>query len=191
MPTDIDMASNALMLIGDEPINSFTEDGAGAKVAANIYPETYRMVLSSHPWSFAMKEQRLNRLTAEPDKLVNFKYAFQLPPDLIRLWAVFPNNNYAIVNDLLYSNQEVLLARYVFKVDEVQLPPHITKAIEYKLAADFSISITEDMGKHQLFESKYLQLISQASTIDSQQYPQVPIIDSPFVDVRGSGSWGV
>lgn len=190
MPTDIEMSSNALLLIGDSPISSFTEAGAGAQAAANLYPETYRMVLSEHPWSFAMKEQKLNRLSQEPDDLTNFQFAYQMPPDLIRLWAIFPHSNYTIVNDLLYSNENELLARYVFQVAETQLPPHVTKSIEYKLAADFSISVTEDEGKHQLFEAKYTKLIAMARSIDSQQKPQVPIIDSPFIDARRSGFSG-
>jgi len=37
MASDIDIASNALVLIGDNPINSFTEPGAGATAAANLY----------------------------------------------------------------------------------------------------------------------------------------------------------
>lgn len=188
MPTDISIASNALLLIGDEPISSFTEPGAGATAAANLYPETYRMVLSEHPWTFATKDQKLSKLSQVPDDLTNFSVAYQLPPDLIRLWAIFPHSNYAIVNDILLSNDSTgLLARYVFEVDETQLPPHFTKALEYKLAADFSISVTEDEGKHQLYESKYRTLIAMARSIDSQQKPPVPIIDSPFVDARRGG----
>lgn len=187
MPSSIDMVSNALLLIGDEPISSFTEPGAGAQAAANLYPDTYRAVLSEHPWGFALKEQKLNKLSQQPDELTNYQYAYQLPTDLIRLWAIFPHSNYAIVNGLLYSNQNELLARYVYEADETALPPHVSKAIEYKLAADFSISVTEDENKHQLFERKYRDMIAMARSIDSQQHPQVPIIDSPFVDVRRSG----
>ena len=62
MPSSIDIASNALLLIGDNPISSFDDPGAGAKVAANLYPETKKRMLSEHPWSFALKQQRLNTL---------------------------------------------------------------------------------------------------------------------------------
>lgn len=190
MPTSIDIASNALLLIGDKPISSFTEAGAGATAAANLYDQTYEAVLSEHPWTFALKEQKLNKLSQSPDDLTNFNNAFQVPVDLIRLWAIFPHSNYTIVNNFLYSNENELLARYVFKVDELNLPPHVVKALEYKLAADFSISVTEDLKKHQLFEQKYRDMIAMARSIDSQQKPQVAIVDSPFIDVR-TGGFGV
>jgi len=187
MPSDIDMSSNALILIGDDPIASFSDPGAGAQAAANLYPETYRQVLSSHPWSFALKEQLLNQLAAQPDDLTNYKFAYQLPSDMIRLWAIFPHSDYTIVGGLLYSNANELLGRYVFEQDETQLPPHFTKALEYRLASDFAQLITESTSKSEFFEKKYLQAIAMARTIDSQQKPQVPIIDSPFVDVRFGG----
>ena len=187
MASDIDIASNALILIGDNPISSFTEPGAGATAAANLYPDTYKQLLSEHPWTFALKEQKLNQLSQAPDPLTNWKYAYQNPTDLIRYWAVMPHSNYAMVGSLTYSNQTELLARYVYAVAESQLPPHFQKALEYKLAADFALLVTEDVNKSQVFEQKYRVAIGQARSIDSQSHPQQPIIDQPFTDVRRSG----
>jgi len=187
MPTSIDIASNALILIGDDPISSFSDPGAGAQAAANLYPETYRQVMSEHPWSFAFKEQMLSRLSQQPADLTNFKYAFQVPPDLIRLWAIMPHSNYIIVGDLLYSNQNELLARYVYQVDETSLPPHVTKTIEYRLASDFAMLVTESQTKATFYEEKYRDMLQRAKAIDSQGRPQQPMVDSPFIDVRLSG----
>lgn len=187
MPTDIDIASNALLLIGDEPISSFSDPGAGPTVAGNIYAETYRKLLAEHHWSFALKEQLLNRLSQQPNDLTNYKYAYQIPPDLIRVWAVFPHSEYTIVGSLLYSNENELLARYVYQIDETALPPHFTKALEYKLASEFAVSVTESVSRSEYFERKYLASMALARSVDSQNRPQVPIVDSPFVDVRLSG----
>lgn len=187
MATDIDMASNALILIGDDPISSFTESGAGAQAAANLYEDTYYAVLSEHPWTFALKEQYLNKLTSTPDDETGYDNAFQMPTDLIRLWAVFEHQDYTIVGNLLYSNASVALARYVYKVDESRLPSHFIKAMEYKLASEFAISVTEDTQKALYYENKFRDALARAKNIDSQQKPQTPIIDSPFVDVRLGG----
>jgi hypothetical protein len=203
MASSIEIVSNALILIGDNPISSFTEPGAGATAAANLYSDTYKQLLSEHPWSFALKEQKLNRLSQSPDSLTNWKYAYQNPTELIRYWAVMPHSDYAIVGSYVYSNQAELLARYVFAVAESQLPPHFQKAfavaesqlpphfqkaLEYKLAADFALLVTEDQNKSQIFEQKYRMAIGQARSIDSQSHPQLAIIDQPFTDVRNNGT---
>jgi len=185
----IDISSNALLLIGDEPISSFTEPGAGAKAAANLYPQTKEMILGYHPWTFALKEQRLNRLTLTPDTLANYNYAYQLPTDLIRLWKIAPDSDYTIIGDKLYSNEPELLARYIYDVPETMIPAHLVKAMEYQMAAEFAISVTEDENKAQYYTQKAQLQLAKASNIDSQGQPQEPIVDSPFVEARFSGSF--
>lgn len=181
MATDIDMASNALILIGDDPINALSDSTA----ASNLYADTYALVLSQHPWSFAMKEQFLSRLTQAPDRETGYSYAFRMPTDVIRLWALLNVHDYRIVGENLYCNSQTALARYVYKVDETSLPPSVIKAIEYKLAADFAISVAEDDSKSKLYEMKYMDAIAQAMAIDSQQHPQVGIRNNPIKLRRG------
>ena len=186
MPSDIDIASNALVLIGDDSISSFTETPAGG-VAKNLYQTTYENLLASHPWSFAFKEQELNMLAQSPDPLTGFDNAFQLPTDLIRLWAIFPHSHYTIVGDILYSNQAKLLARYVVDVEEPALPAHFVEAFEFKLASKLAIAITEDESKAQYYATLANNALAKARNVDSQGRPQLPIIDSPFVNARASG----
>ena len=184
MASSIDIASNALLLIGDNPISSFDDPGAGAQVAANIYTETKRRLLSEHPWSFAFKQQRLNKLSQEPDVLTGYSSAFQLPTDLIRLWNIQRHSDYMLIGNLLYSNEAEILATYIFDVDEVNLPPHFVKSLEYELAADFAISVTEDNTLSQIMRNNAMNTKSQAMAIDSQGRPQQAIVDSPLIDAH-------
>ena len=184
MASAVDLASNALLLIGDNPISSFDDPGAGAQVAGALYPDTKRRLLSEHPWSFALKQQRLNKLSQSPDILTNYNNAFQVPADLIRFWSLKRWGDYDIIGDLVFTNQTELLATYVFDVDEVELPPHFVKALEYTLASDFAIAIMENEKLATLFTEKALLFSSKAMAIDSQNRPQEAIIDSPLINVR-------
>lgn len=188
MASKIDICSNALQLIGDEPINSFDEPGAGPKVADALYLTTKETLLSSHPWSFALKQQLLNRLSQIPDKKTGFSYAFQLPSDLIRIWNIQDHSDYILINGLLYSNRKELLCTYIYDVAESALPPQFTKALEYALASDFAIAITENQSMAGLYEQKAVMKLSQAKTIDSQGRPQQAFIDSPLIHARQGGN---
>lgn len=188
MATDIDMASNALLLIGDNAISSFSDEGFGPTVMGNIYQDTYRSVLAAHPWSFALKEQALSQLTTAPDSRTGYKYQYQIPVDCIRIWEIMDHSDYDIIGDKLYSNLSSLLCRYVYAVTETQLPAHVVKTIEYKLAAEAAIFITENQSMASLFENKYLMQLAQAQAIDSSGRPQVGIVDMPFNDVRFNGT---
>lgn len=188
MTSSIDICSNALQLVGDNPINSFEEPGAGPQVAKSIYSRTKEKLLGSHPWSFALKQQRLSRLSQTPDKKTGYLYAFQLPTDLIRIWNMQNHSDYILINGLVYSNQKELLCTYIYDTAETALSPNFVAALEYALAADFAIAITENQSMNALYEQKSRSELSQAKFIDSQGRPQKGIIDSPLIDVRGGGN---
>ena len=189
MPSAIDISSNALLLVGDNPISSFSDPGAGAQAAANLYPQVKQRFLSYTQWSFALKQQRLNLLSEKPDTLTGWESIYQLPTDLIRLWAITPHADYSIIGDKLYTNNKTaLLATYIHDVNETALPAHAVKALEYMLASEFAISVTEDDKKAQLYEQKGRDMMAQASTIDAQSRPQQAIVDSPFVNARFGGN---
>lgn len=174
MATDISMCSNALILLGEEPIQSLDDDAA----AANLYASTYDHVLGFHPWSFSLKSQELSR-NASSD-IEGWTYSYNLPSDMIRLWQTEPNNDYTIVGNSLYSNESKIVATYIRRPPETDLPAYFVKMMEYKLASDFAISVTEDDNKNQLFERKYLKALSMCLAADSQSRPQVQIQHKPF-----------
>lgn len=187
MTSKINLINNALRLIGDNEIQSLSDTGFGPQLADALYDDTYKALLAEHPWSFAFKEQWLSLLSQAPDRETGYNYAFQLPVDMIRIWQLFEHQDYVIVGDKLYSNQNKILMRYIFKVAESQLPPHFAKAMEYKLAAEFAVPVTDNDNYAALYESKYLQQVAKAMAIDSQNKPQIAIVDAPFVDARNSG----
>jgi hypothetical protein len=180
MASAIDMASNALILIGDDPINALSENTA----ASNLYNDTYQLVLSQHPWTFALKEQFLSKLTQAPDRETGYSTAFRRPTDLIRLWALLNVRDYKIVGENIYANSNTAFARYVHKVDESYLPSQVVKTIEYKLASELSISVAEDEQKAQIFEQKYIAQLGQAMAADAQQQPQDAIRSNPIRMMR-------
>ena len=62
----IDIVSRALVLIGAEPITSFTENTTEALVANNMYEDAVRTSLSSARWRFATQQAQLSQLVADP-----------------------------------------------------------------------------------------------------------------------------
>ena len=58
----IDIVSRALVLIGAEPITSFTENTTEALVANNMYEDAVRTALSTARWRFATQQATLAQL---------------------------------------------------------------------------------------------------------------------------------
>lgn len=183
--TSIDLASNALLLIGEETISSFTDDTTAALVAANLYAPTYEGLLTLHPWRFASTKAQLARLVAAP--INQWKYAFQLPNDfLVAQHVDRGNDNFQIYADKLYTDQPTMILDYTYKPDESYLPAYFTELLEYKLASIFAIPITESATKADYYASIANTQLTRAKTIDSQSTPSIGpgLESSALINIR-------
>jgi len=182
--TAIDLASNAMLLIGEETIASFTDDSTAALVAANLYGPTFEALLTQHPWRFASSKATLSRLTATP--VNQWDYAYQLPSDfLVAQHVDAGNNNYQIYGSKLYSDKTSIVLDYTYKPDESLLPAYFAEVLEFKLASVFAIPITESATKGEYYAALANNALTRARTIDSQATPTItPSEGSPLINAR-------
>jgi len=185
MSSDIDMASNALQMIGATPINSFDEPGSGAAVAKALFEPLLTAMLTRDYWRFAIKKQKLNLLSQTP--LNEYKYAYQIPALICKIERVYQVAGYKIFRDLIYTDILDIDIDYVYRMDSTLIPAYFELAFTYKLASEFALSVTDDAGKNQLYEQKFRSAMAEAYAADAMQYPQTPIQDQPFTDVRFGG----
>jgi hypothetical protein len=182
MASDIDIASNALQMIGASSISSFTETGGDAAVANALYEHFVLDILTSNFWRFAMKKQLLNKVSQTP--LNEFQNAFQIPTDSLKIERVAPRSRYKIFQDKIHTNADTVELDYLFRVDTSSWPPYFVTLVTYKLASEFALSVTDNEQKNALYEDKFRRQLGKAYTADAHQYPQTAIVDSPFTDVR-------
>jgi len=186
----IDIASRALVLIGAEPITSFTSSGTEALVATNMYEDTVRATLSTARWRFATAQSNLAQLSDAPTG--RFDIAHQLPSDLLVLHGVTVNDNlidYTVYTDKVFSNSsstDTLIADYTFRAEEVNFPSYFALALQYTLASIFATSIARDDGLMSMMETKANLLMAKARNIDAQQQTTRKLATSRFISNRRS-----
>jgi len=188
--SDIDIASRALILIGAEPITSFTSTSTEATVGNNIYEDVVQAALCASRWRFATNQAELNMLTETPTG--RFERAYQLPSDLVMLHALTVNDNvieYNIYGSKVYtdtSSADSVVADYTYRVGEEYFPSYFTVAVQHALAAMFAVSIARDDQLASLFENKAARTMQQAKTLDSQQQTTRKLVTSRFISERRS-----
>lgn len=183
MASKIDIISNALILIGDNPINSLTDPGFAQTVGANLYDSIAEFELSKFRWSFAQRKAVL-ALTTETPKDQEWRYIYQLPTDLISIYKVYPNTNFEIIGKKLHTNGNPVTIQYTANVPESEWPPYFVKMMEYALAKDFATSIRDNASARQEMSQEYVVASRMARNTDSQGRTQVAIQSNPFVEVR-------
>ena len=179
--TKEDIVSQALLLIGEAPISSFSE-GVGGLVASNLYDTTRDDLLSAYRWRFAVGKSSLSRLTSTP--LNEWQYAFQLPTNLLLLIRSYPNSQYEVYEDKLYSNNSTCDIDYIFRPEPGAFPAYFVKSLSYKLASEFSISITNNQTMADRMEDRAIKALTKARFNDSQGRTPSAIVHRPFIEAR-------
>jgi len=188
--SDIDIASRGLILIGADPITSFTASTTESTVANAIYEDIVRTTLCSSRWRFATNQAQLNLLTNVPTG--RYDTAHQLPTDMLMLHAVTISDaviEYNIYGDKVFSDastQDTLVADYTFRALEQDFPSYFTVALEFSLAASFALAIARDEQLSSILEQKGGALLQQAKTLDSQQQTTRKLVTSRFITERRS-----
>lgn len=184
MSSKIQLISNALILIGDLPVTSLSGNSRAETVANNLYDNIVQNELTKFRWGFARKQAQLS-LTVEEPIGTEWQSIYQLPTDMLVLIKLSPSIRYQILGDKVYCNYSgTLYCDYIANVSESEWPVYFSKMIEYALAMDFAPSIRDSASSMQLLSQQYLNASRMARLTDSQQHPQTPIQDQPFINVR-------
>jgi hypothetical protein len=184
---DIGLCSRALIRLGANPITSFDDGTAESEIAGALYAPVRDALLSAYPWTFASGQMTLTKLSEAP--LADYQSAFQLPNDYLR--AISAGNggkgrgaNYRIARGALHTNLEDVMLTYIFKPEEEEFPPFFDMALITRLAAEFSIPVTENTSRKQALYKLAEQEFARARQIDAQQDSPNALENFTLIDVR-------
>lgn len=183
----INICSTALVKMGAQSISSFEDGTVEAEISAKMYPLTRDALLSAYPWSFAVGQQKLNKLNVKP--LADYKYAYALPNDFLRVMSAGNGNRgfgieYRIFENRLHTNSEEVNLTYIFRPKEENFPAFFYDALVAKLAAAVALPLTENSATTQELERQADKIVSAARLIDSQQSTPRNFEDFTLIGVR-------
>ena len=198
--TDIRICSDSLLMLGANPISSFTEGTDEANICDRLYPDIKIKTLASYPWSFSFKKVQLARLITTPTN--EYKYQYQMPSDMIGVpRAVYDTasvggpvrKEYRLMGDKILTDYEKVYVDYQYNVPEYALPHYFVQLLKYQMAWHLAMPITDQNEK-----SQYWQVVAQgtpgengrggymrqAMSIDGQGQPTNAFQDFSLIDVR-------
>ena len=143
--TNVDICARALIMVGAQPISSFSDGSTEALVASNIYEDILEASLCKARWRFATTQKQLSLLTNTPTG--RYDYAYQMPADpaVLQINTITVNDYiipYERYKDKIYVNgygsSNALIMDYIYRVEEAYFHAHFKLALEYQLASVFS-----------------------------------------------------
>jgi len=146
--TDIEVAQKAMVLVGLEPLASFTDQTDEALVANTIFEDVVEDCLAQHNWNFATGQKTLSRLTAVPVDRWSAAYALPTSPAVVQVQTVTIDDQpqqYDIYERYIYINAEVsedVVLNYIYRPETQYWPPAFTMWVIFRLASVFALSVT-------------------------------------------------
>lgn len=193
MTTPVSICSNALLMLGDNPISSFTEDNDRARLAANLWDSARDYVLRSHPWNCAIKRVALPPLASAP--AFEWSYAFQLPGECLRVLSVGRDGerpSYKVEGRTVLMNESSCLLRYVFQnTNPATWDAMLVWAMTSVMRSIFAYGISQSGSLEQLVAGVMKEVLKQARAADGSEDENEALDDAPLLTARyiGSRSW--
>lgn len=193
--TELLIKQNALILIGQNPIQSLSEDTDQNAVLTARYPILKKSLFAMTHWNFTLKGVQLSN-TGVPDG--RWTQQYDLPPDSIAdgVVAVYKSDDerapttldFVIQNGKLLTNLEEIWIDYQFDVGEEDFPDYFVDLICHMLASDIALVWADDNRMTDRLLAKATLMLRKAKKIDAQSAPPNNLITRfTLIEARRSG----
>lgn len=172
MNTTTDLANYALAFIGEGRITDIADQNSAQARACNRFLQsTIDEVLRTHRWNCATARQTLSEVTPAP--IGNYRHAFALPADFIRLLEVngetweWGNEYVAIESSKLLSNWPEVVITFIKRIGVPYFDPLLTEAVATKLAMKVAVQLTANLQLQQQLAAMHDRVIRKAAQVDA------------------------
>jgi hypothetical protein len=175
MATDVQIISDAYVLLGKKPVSSPLTDNPQYSAAKDIYDRLLPAVLSMHTWRFASKSFQLSEST-ETSPFERWSKVFLMPAEQLVSYRTEPIAEFEIYENKLYTNETAIRLDFVFKASEANFPPYFTRLMTFQLAADIAMTVTQTLTIAQYWDQKAARELNNARYLDSTIQPNPVVV---------------
>ena len=183
--SEITIASNALQLLGSDPINSFNE-GKHAKMAGRLWPQVRDFLLRKYSGPCVRKRVVLAPEAEAPE--FDWDYSFLLPGDWIRTLQVGQRGerlSFEATGRKILCDSSTLNLVYVWaNTDPAQWDSALCDAACSEMAARMAYPVTQSASLSELKRTEADRALREAKSLAGQDNEPEEWGDSPFYDAR-------
>ncbi len=171
MPTKIDLCSMALLKLGEQPIQSLTDDSAAAKLARTLYEPVVDALIATHPWRFATQEIELTK---------NTDGDFLVPNNVLRMLKT-PGN---IMGNRIYASGDKCEIVALVRTSPEFFPSYFISLVATRLAMEFCVPLTGNQTIFRMLAALYETELQTAKFIDSTTNIPNSVTDFSLLNAR-------
>ena len=190
MASKVDLANEALLVLGANTITSFTDNDSNAVLVNRFYDSERDAVLRGHRCNCAITTANLASLIGTP--IIAWEYKFTLPTDPYCLRVLDVRTvtgdiklDYEVQGRELLTEESAVDITYIKRLtDASQFDALLYQALVFRMAWKLSFPITRSHVVMNHMGTMYEAIIREARTIDSQEGTPEVIVSDTLTDVR-------
>ena len=190
MGSKVDLANEALLLLGANTITSFTDNDSNAVLVNRFYTSERDALLRSHRWNCAITTANLASLVGTP--IIDWQYKFTLPTDpyCLRLLDVRTVTgdiklDFAIQGRELLTEESTVDITYIQRLEDTTLYASLLyQALVFRMAWKLAFPITRSNTVLQQMAQLYDAVVRDARGVDSQEGTPEIIETTTLTDLR-------
>lgn len=179
MSSKLEICNEALVLLGEMPINDINGTDAKAVKARALWDITRDELLRMHEWSFATRRVQLQLDAATPSH--GFDYAYPLPSDCLRVLSVTEGEDetqdmstdrlfYKIEYGEVLTSVEGPYLRYISRVEETgRFDSSFSGCMASRLAMKLGLALTKSPQIVQAMAQLAQQRLYEARSVDNRE----------------------
>ena len=171
MLTKIDLCSMALLKLGENPIQSLSDDTAAAQLGRTLIDFVIDTLLAMHPWRFACRDYIVVK-----DENGNLN----LPSEVLRVIKT----DARIIENKIVSDAHEITVTAVYRATPDMFPSYFASLVATKLAMEFCIPLTSDQSVFRTLAALYESELQTAKFIDSTTSINSAIDNFSLIDSR-------
>lgn len=170
MSTEIEIVNSALSKIRGRTITSLNDNSPEARLAKVLYPKIRDAALRKHSWRFAIKRVELGLLAETPG--FGFDYAFQLPPDCLRVLETdsYEDEDWTQEGGKILANRNTFFCKIIFRqTDASKFDAVFVEYVAYELAAQLALPLTNGTQIAIAMQQKAEMVLREARSYSAQE----------------------
>ena len=191
MASNVDIANNALSILGGSTISSLTENTKNARICNQRFENVRNRVFRGHPWNCLIKRVQLAENSTAP--VVEFAKAYALPSDFLRVLKIHNGTTDSVASDMPYkvegkniiTDEATVYLVYVSKdTDPNNYDSYLYEVLAYQLAADMAYGITNNatLAKNLLVDAD--EKLRESRFVDVTENSTDTVEANEFTDAR-------
>ncbi len=190
MASKVDLANEALLLLGANTITSFTDNDSNAVLVNRFFPSERDAVLRSHRWNCAITTANIASLATTP--IIDWEYKFTLPTDPYCLRVLDVRTvtgdiklDHEIQGRELFTEESTVDITYIKRLDDTtQFDALLYQALVFRMAWKLAFPIMRSHTVMGQMGTMYEAVVREARTIDSQEGTPETIDTGTLSDLR-------